>query len=214
MFLFNREFPLVYARVKQLRGELDEAIPEYVKLRGIENAPLVTDKKKTIPKEVQDALDIYATYYLGLAHLDKNYDDQAEYDKNLYNAEQMFTMTLKLLPEPGPNQPYYNMFRWGANANLGRIYEAKKDYPRAIAHYSQRDPTYQFVGNQIRARDLALRDPIAGAPCAPPRPRPSHSYRGPRCPAPLRETPPQWPRPSPGCRTRWRQCSGPRSPEH
>ena len=33
----------------------------------------------------------------------------------------MFRQTLELLPEPGPNQPYYNMFRRGASANLGRI---------------------------------------------------------------------------------------------
>jgi hypothetical protein len=164
LFLFGREFPLVYPRVKQLRGELDEAIPEYVNLRFKDNATLVTDKKTLIPKEVQDALDIYATYYLGLAHLDRNYGDQGEYEKNLKNAALMFETTLGLLPEPGPNQPYYNMFRWGANANLGRIYEAKKDYRRAIAHYTQRDPTTQYVGNQVRARELVWRDPMAAPP--------------------------------------------------
>jgi tetratricopeptide (TPR) repeat protein len=164
LFVFGREFPLVYARVKQLRGELDEAIPAYVKLRGIPGAPLVTDKKKTIPKDVQDALDIYATYYLGLAHLDRNDSDQAEREHNLEQAAQMFKRTLELLPEPGPNQPFYNMFRWGANANLGRIYEARKDYRTAIAYYGQRDPTYQFVGNQLRARELVWRDPMAAPP--------------------------------------------------
>ena len=30
LFLFRPEFPLIYARVKQLRGELDEAIEDYV----------------------------------------------------------------------------------------------------------------------------------------------------------------------------------------
>jgi hypothetical protein len=164
LFLFDRSFPLVYARVEQLRGELDEAILKYVNLRLKENATWVTDKKKLIPKDVQDALDIYATYYLGLAHLERTSNDDAEHVKNLYNAEQMFKRTLELLPEPGPNQPYYNMFRWGANANLGRIYEAKNDYRSAIAHYIQRDPTYQYVGNQLRARELVWRDPMAAPP--------------------------------------------------
>ena len=79
---------------------------------------MVNNKKHAIPKEVQDGLDVYATYYLALAHLERN---------NLDQAELMFKKTLELLPEPGPNQPYYNMFRRGANANLGRIYEAKKN---------------------------------------------------------------------------------------
>jgi len=180
LFLFNREFPLVYARVKQLRGEIDEATQEYVTLRLKPNATWVTDKKKLIPKEVQDALDIYATYYLGLAHLDRNYHDEAEHEENLNNAALMFQRTLELLPEPSPNQPYYNMFRWGANANLGRIYEAKKDYRHAIAHYSQRDPTSQYVGNQLRARELAWRDPMA----APPDPLPAAPAPKPFVPRP------------------------------
>ena len=75
---------------------------------------MVTDKtkKKLIAPEVQEGLDIYATYYMGLAQLERN---------NLDLAELMFRKTLDLLPAPGPTQPYYNMFRWGANANLGRI---------------------------------------------------------------------------------------------
>jgi len=155
LFLFRPEWPLLYARIKHLRGEIDQAIEEYINLRFKENAPQVLDKKKVIPSDVQEALDIYATYYLGLAQLDKN---------NLDQAADMFRMTLKLLPEPGPNQPYYNMFRWGANANLGRIYESRKEYGNAIAHYSARNPTVQFVGNLIRARELVWRDPMAPRP--------------------------------------------------
>ena len=33
LFLLRPEFPLVYARIKQLRGELDEAVQEYVSFR-------------------------------------------------------------------------------------------------------------------------------------------------------------------------------------
>jgi hypothetical protein len=153
--LFQRDFPLVYARVKHLRGEVDQAIKEYVALRFAEDAPLVTNKKQTIRKEIQQGLDVYASYYLALAHLESN---------NLDKAEEMFRQTLELLPEYGPKQPYYTMFRWGANANLGRIYEARKDKRRAIAHYAQVDPTSQFVGNQIRARDLIWSDPLDHGP--------------------------------------------------
>ena len=162
LFLFQPQFPLVYARVKHLRGEFDEAIEDYVRFRFAENTPLVNNKKQAIPREVQDALDVYATYYLALAHLERN---------NLDLAELMFQKALELLPEPGPNQPYYNMFRRGANANLGRIYEIKKDPSRAIAHYAQRDPTQQRVGNLLRTRELAWRDPMgAAAATLPPAP--------------------------------------------
>ncbi|MFI5458824.1 MAG: hypothetical protein ACHRXM_25630 [Isosphaerales bacterium] len=73
LFLFRPEFPLVYARVKQLRGEqeLDEAIEEYVRFRFAENPRLVNNKKVPIPQDIQDGLDVYATYYLALAHLER-----------------------------------------------------------------------------------------------------------------------------------------------
>jgi tetratricopeptide (TPR) repeat protein len=161
LFLFQRDFPLIYARVKQLRGELDEAIEAYVKSRFVEKAPLVNNKKQLISKEVQNGLDVYATYYLGQAHLERG---------NLAQAEREFRNTLTILPAPGPNQPYYDMFRWGANANLGRIYQAGKDYARAVAHLTERDPTSQYVGNLLRARELVWRDPMAAAvtlPAAP-----------------------------------------------
>jgi tetratricopeptide (TPR) repeat protein len=164
LFLFGREFPLLYARIKQLRGEFDEAIEDYVRLRFRENAPLVNNKKLMIPREVQQGLDVYSTYYLALAHLERN---------NLDQAELMFEKTLELLPEPGPNQPYYNMFRRGASANLGRIQETRKDPSSAIAHYTQRDPTPQFVGNLLRVRELVWRDPMGASPAPlPPAPAP------------------------------------------
>ncbi len=56
------------------------------------------------------------------------------------------------------------MFRWGANANLGRIAEARKDKRGAIAYYTQNDPTSQYVGNLLRARELVWDDPMAAAP--------------------------------------------------
>jgi hypothetical protein len=157
LFFFQAEYPLLYARIKQLRGELDEAVEDYGKFRFAENLPLVNDKEKKekIPKPIQEALNVYATYYLALAHLER---------KNLDLAYLMFRMTLDMLPEPSPNQPYYNMFRWGANANLGRICEARKDHRAAIGYYTQADPTTQYVGNLLRARELVWDDPMDPSP--------------------------------------------------
>ncbi len=182
LFLFRPEYPLIYARVKQLRGETEEAISDYVTLRFAENAPLVNDKEKKtrIPKDVQAGLDAYATYYLALAHLERDNIDQAQL---------MFEQTLELLPEPGPRQPYYSMFRRGANTNLGRIYEAKKKPSQALAHYTQRDPTTQYVGNLIRARDLVWDDPMgAAAAPLPPAPTPNSDPVRPTAAAPATAT--------------------------
>ena len=76
----------------------------------------------------------------------------------------MFQQPARAAARAGPDQPYYNMFRWGANANLGRIYEAKEGPPRAIAHYTQLEPTMQYHGNLLRARELVWRDPMAPGP--------------------------------------------------
>jgi hypothetical protein len=167
LFLFRPDFPLIFARIKQLRGDLAEAVQEYVSFRLNDNVPMVNDKKKVIPQPVRQGLDVYATYYLALAHLEQN---------NLQGAQEMFLILLELLPEPGPNLPYYHMFRWGAHANLGRIYEAKGDRRQAIAHYTQLDPTMQYHGNLLRARELLWYDPMAPAPDPlPPAPK---AFRG------------------------------------
>lgn len=155
LYLFRPEFPLVYARVKQLRGDFEEAVQDYVKLRFAEDAPQVIDKHKTIPKEVQDGLDVYATYYLALVHLERNRPDL---------AEPMFRQLLDTLPEPGPNLPYYNMFRWGANANLASILDARRDRSGALAYYLAADPTAQQVGKLLQARRIVLDDPMGAVP--------------------------------------------------
>jgi hypothetical protein len=160
LFLFKREYPLIYARVKQLRGDLEGAINDYVALRFKENAPLVNNKFAVISNDVQAGLDAYATYYLALAQLEKAMLAKKPPDQ----AELLFRNTLELLPEPGPSQPYYHMLRWGANANLGRIYEAKKDNARAIAYETVPDPTTQGHGNLVRAREVVWRSPMAGPP--------------------------------------------------
>ena len=171
LFLFKREYPLIYARVKQLRGDLEGAMNDYVALRFKENAPLVNNKRAAIGRDVQAGLDAYATYYMALAHLEK----AMLADKPPDDAELLFQKTLQLLPEPGPSQPYYQMLRWGANANLGRIFEAKKDNAQAIAYETRPDPTSQGHGNLLRARELVFSSPIAAPPVTlptAPEPRP------------------------------------------
>jgi len=80
---------------------------------------------------------------LALAHLERNTLDQAEL---------MFRKTLELLPEPGRNQPYYNMFRWGAHTNLGRIYEARQNDRAAIAQL----PRKQRAASSEQSRAAAM----------------------------------------------------------
>jgi hypothetical protein len=154
LFLFRSDFPLLFARMKQLRGETSDAIQDYVSFRFAEHS-LLMDKKTRMPPEVQAALDVYATYYLGMCHLDQDDPKQAEF---------FFDKALKMLPLPGGGQPFFNMYRWGAQANLARLREAKGDVSKAIAYYSQNDPTAQRHGNLLRARDLVWRDPTAPRP--------------------------------------------------
>ncbi|GAC1473696.1 MAG: hypothetical protein NVSMB9_22780 [Isosphaeraceae bacterium] len=160
LFLFKAELPLLYARMKQLRGETPEAIQDYVAFRFAENGTLM-DRKTLIPREIQEALDVHATYFLGMCHLDQ---------KEFRRAEFFFEKTLQMLPAPGRNQPYFNMFRWGAQANLARLTEARGDLARAAAYYSLSDPTSQRHGNLVRARELVWKDPTAATP--PPLPPP------------------------------------------
>lgn len=167
MVLLGPEYPLVYARIKQLRGDFSQAIEDYISFRLAQKVPLANSKKKDqfVSKDVQQALDAYATNYLALAQMERN---------NLEQARDMFLMLLDLLPEPGPQQPYYNMLRWGAHANLGRIYEAMGDRRLAIAHYTQTDPTMQHIGNLLRAREIVWEDPMAAPPePLPPAPAPA-----------------------------------------
>jgi len=154
LVLFDPSLPLLQARMKQLRGEIGEAVTELVDMRKKEKATLA-DKKTPIPKEVQQALDIYATYYLGLANLDRN---------DLGLAEPSFKATLAMLPEPGAGLPYFHMYRWGAQTNLARLYEARGDVSLAAQYYSQLDPTSQHHGNLLRARDLIWREPASPLP--------------------------------------------------
>ena len=110
LFLFRPEFPLVFARIKQLRGELTEAVQEYVSFRLAQNVPLVNDKKKSDPQagpgrhgRLRDVLP----------------GTRPPRAQGPEPGRDMFQHLLRMLPEPGPTQPYYNMFRWGAQREPG-----------------------------------------------------------------------------------------------
>ena len=160
--LLSPELPLLYARAAQLRGELDDAKLKYATFRKVENGTML-DGKTPMPPGVQEALDIYATYFLALCHLELG---------NVSDAELFLRETLRLTPEPGPGRPYSNMLRWGAQSNLGRIYVARDQPPMAISYLSESDPTYQGFGNSVIARDLIWSDPFTplSAPLPPPPP--------------------------------------------
>jgi hypothetical protein len=165
LFFFDpRHLPLVYARMKQLRGELPEAIQQYVDLRFLDN-PMTVDKRARIPAEIQQALDAYATYFLGLCKLEQG---------RAKEAEGFFARALTLLPEPSRDQPFYNMLRWGAQTNLGRLHEARANEALAIAYYTQFMPTAQRHGNLVRARVCLWDKPMADLPPElPPAPSPA-----------------------------------------
>ncbi len=149
---FDAKYPLLTARTSQLRGDLVDATNRYVALRFAENTE--------IAPEAQRALDIYATYFLALSHLDQG---------NTKQAEDLFRKMLNLVPEPGPGRFFYYMLRWGALNNLGRICEAKGDVLGAVAFYSKADETNNFVtpqrhGDLLRIRRLVWNNPITELP--------------------------------------------------
>ncbi len=72
---FDPRCPLLFARMGQLRGDLMAAVQSYAAFRFAEN-PLESNGKTPIPPQVQQVLDFYATYYLGLAKLDQKEPDR------------------------------------------------------------------------------------------------------------------------------------------
>ena len=159
---FDGKYPLLTARTAQLRGALEDATNRFVAFR--------MNPTPEIPAETQRGLDVYATYFLGLNHLDRGNPERAEF---------MFRKMLEMVPEPGPGRFFYYMLRWGALGNLARIAEQKGDVATAIAYYNQADGSSGFVtpqrhGDLLRARRLVWMNPIseptAELPAAPPDP--------------------------------------------
>jgi hypothetical protein len=153
--LFDSKLPLLAARLDQLRGDLDKAIEDYVSNRFVKNALQTNSKKDLIPDEIQRDLDMYYTYFLALAQLDRGKTTEAEY---------MFKECLRLLPPLAGRVPPYALYRWGAYTNLGFLNEAKGETSRAARYFSEPVPPFQQHSNLLRARALIFRDPLAIPP--------------------------------------------------
>jgi hypothetical protein len=159
---FDAKLPLLPARLAQFRGEIKGAIESYSGSRMVEN-PVMNDGKTPIPPGIQHVLDLYYTYMLGLAKLDQGQP-----------ADFFFTETLRMFPDPPPNQLYVYMFRLGALTNLGLIHAERAEQAaeagqeetarveRALAarYLSAPQPTAQEHGNRLRAQELIWRDPF------------------------------------------------------
>jgi hypothetical protein len=163
---FNPRWPLLDARLKQLRGNLegsDGAIEAFVRFRFAEGA-LERDGVTPIARPVQQLLDIYATHFLAMAQLDAGRPDRATF---------LFGETLKLLPEPRPDGSPMSLYRWGAHHNLGRLHAEAGKPALAARYFALLDPTAQGLGNYLLARVLVWPDPFVPAddvPVPPPAP--------------------------------------------
>ena len=94
-------------------------------------------------------------------------------------AEDLFRNTLALVPEPGITRRTTSCSAGGPTQTSAEFAEARKDNPRAIAYYTQVDPTTQGHGNLLRARDIDLastRSPRRQS-VLPPAPPPGRSRR-------------------------------------
>jgi Tetratricopeptide repeat len=148
---FDSNYPLLFARTAQLRGDLAEATDKYVALRFAENAVMKNKEKTPIPAEVQRALDFYSTYFLAQCHMDRG---------NVKQAEDLYKKLVDMCPEPGPGRYFYYMLRWGALANLARIAEKNGDRASALSYYAQRFQTNDRHGQMFRARKLVWEHPF------------------------------------------------------
>ena len=147
---FTPRWPLLRARLLQLRGNLDDAIKAYVAFRFSHDT--LDNRGEPIPRDVQGILDIYATQFLALAQLDKERPDEAAF---------LFGETLRLLPEPSPGLPFFMTFRWGANRNLGMLLAKKGQNALAVRYLTADNPTYDAVRNRLVAQELINQEPFA-----------------------------------------------------
>ena len=147
---FDARWPLLGARLMQLRGETAQAIQSYVVFRFAESATTV-DGTERISPQVQGFLDLFATYFLALAQMEKGDQTQAKF---------LLAKTLEMLPEPDPRGVYLAMFRWGAMTNLGLLNAEGGDRALAIRYLSEDVQTLQTQGNLVRARRLIFQSPF------------------------------------------------------
>lgn len=149
---FTPELPLLRARMAQLRGEINQSKTLYVNMRFADKVE-VGEKGNMVqlPEAVQDMVNLYATHFLALGHLESG---------DASNAARMFEQTLKLCPEPEKGEPFPHLFRWSALSNLSRLYEAEGRLAEAIRDASFPNPTSEGRGGKVRARRILLAHPM------------------------------------------------------
>jgi hypothetical protein len=149
---FDPQLPLLYARFAQLKGDLPEAIKQYVAMRFTTGA-VKRDKKTPISPAEQAEIDVYATYFVALAHVEQ---------RNASQAELLFKQLLENTPPFAINQrEYCRMLRWGSATNLGFLARESGDISAATRYFSASIPTTQAHGNFWMARELLWRDPMS-----------------------------------------------------
>lgn len=161
-------YPLLRARLFQLRGDLTQAIQSYVAflhnpeeiVKYARDHPINPRDPEAVSRrnqamtstDLHSALDLNATYFLGLCQLEKG---------NLTQSENLLRQVVKLVPDeslkPGP--PFFQFFRYGAVANLGRIEEDRGKIAEALELYRRDLPAPLSLGNAYRARLLEARAP-------------------------------------------------------
>ncbi|MEW4570968.1 hypothetical protein AB1L88_24125 [Tautonia sp. JC769] len=158
-FYFSPDFPLLGARLRQLRGDLADAKQDFTRARFRRMAAMA--EAAQIPAElrqdIQESIDLFATYFLGLAQLDDAMPDQ---------AINLFEQALRLPPTEARairGRPA-TLLRLGADANLGTLYEAKGEDEKAVFAYSRSNTTPQSVSNLLRANALVFDDPFGPPP--------------------------------------------------
>ena len=170
--IFDFKLPLLAARTAQLRGEMTDALQKYVTMRFAENA-MLRDRVTVIPPPVQKIIDIYSTYFLALCHQENSMmrgpKEEEQRQADLKQARFFFNETLRLVPEPAPERPFFYMFRWSAASNLGLMAQDAGDYQTAVRYLSALLPTAQGYGNLLTATADVWADPFA----APPAPLPA-----------------------------------------
>ena len=156
-FFFSPDFPLLGARLKQLRGDLADAKHDYTRFRFREVLEIGGEVGQ-LPPPIREALDLYATYFLALSQLEDGRPDQ---------AVNLFEQALTLPPGDELKGQLHTLVRLGAKANLGLLYEARGNADRATFYDSRSNTTSQSQGNLLRANALVFEDPFGPPPPSP-----------------------------------------------
>ena len=154
---FDPTFPILGGRLRELKGDLADAKQDFTRFRFREAIPVGKEMVR-LPDEIRQGLDLLSTYYLALCQLEDDRPSQ---------AADLFRQYLRLPPGEPLRGQLATLAVFGADANLGLIYEALGDPGRATYYYSRSNPTSQSIGNLRRANALVFADPFGPAPPPP-----------------------------------------------